>query len=81
MSCVHACVLSHSSRVPFFATLWTVASQGPLTMGFSRHTGVGSYALLQGIFPIQGSNPQSLKSPGLAGGFFTSSATWEAPQE
>ena len=30
MSCVHACVLSHSSRVPFFATLWTVAHQAPL---------------------------------------------------
>ena len=32
---------------------------------------------LQGIFPIQGSNP-SFMSPALAGGFFTSSATWEA---
>ena len=30
-------------------------------------------ALLQGIFPTQGS-----KSPALAGGFFTTSATWEA---
>ena len=31
-----ACVLSHSSRVRLFATLWTVARQGPLSMGFSR---------------------------------------------
>ena len=46
-----------------------------------KNTGVGSHALLQGIFPIQSSNPQSLKSPALAGGLFTSSATWEALQE
>ena len=43
-----------------------------------KNTGVGCHALLQGIFPTQGSNLQ-LMSPALAGGFFTSSATWEAP--
>ena len=37
-------------------------------------TGMGSYAILQGIFPTQG----SLLSPALVGGFFTASATWEA---
>ena len=31
-----ACVLSRSSCVQLFATLWTVARQGPLSMGFSR---------------------------------------------
>ena len=31
-----ACVLSHFSRVRLFATLWTVACQSPLSMGFSR---------------------------------------------
>ena len=30
------CVLSHVSRVRLCATLWTVASQAPLYMGFSR---------------------------------------------
>ena len=30
------CVLSHFSRVQLFATLWTVAHQTPLSMGFSR---------------------------------------------
>ena len=36
------------------ATWWT---QAPLSMGFSRQdTGVGCHFLLQGIFPIQGSN-------------------------
>ena len=33
---VHACVLSHSSRVQVFPTPWTVAQQAPLSMGFSR---------------------------------------------
>ena len=53
--CVH--VLSHFSCVRLFVTPWTVASQAPLSMGFSRQeTGVGCHALLQGIFPTQGSN-------------------------
>ena len=34
--------------------------------------------LLQGTFPAQGWNLY-LMSPALAGGFFTASATWEAP--
>ena len=32
----YACVLSHFSHVQLFATLWTVACQAPLPMGFSR---------------------------------------------
>ena len=34
----HACdyMLSHFSRVQLLATLWTVAGQDPLSMGFSR---------------------------------------------
>ena len=44
------------------------------------NTGGGCHALLQGIFLTQGWNePESLTSPALAGGFFTPSATWEAP--
>ena len=38
----------------------------------------GCLAHLQGIFPTQGSNPHPL-CLALAGGFFTTSATWEAP--
>ena len=30
------CLLSHFSRVQLYATLWTVACQAPLCMGFSR---------------------------------------------
>ena len=33
---VSACVLSRFSRGRLFATLWTVARQAPLSMGFSR---------------------------------------------
>ena len=39
-------------------TLWTVARQPPLPMDSpGKRTGVGCQCLLQGIFPIQGSNP------------------------
>ena len=31
-----SCVLSHFSRVRLFVTLWTVAHEAPLSMGFSR---------------------------------------------
>ena len=41
-----------------------------------KNTGVGCHFLLQGIFLTQGLNP-SLASPALAGGFFTTSDTWE----
>ena len=34
--CVLACVLRRFSHVRFFETLWTVACQDPLSMGFSR---------------------------------------------
>ena len=30
------CVLRHFSRVQLFVTLWTIAHQAPLSMGFSR---------------------------------------------
>ena len=50
-------VLNHFSRVRLFATLWTVARQAPLSMGFSRQeTGLGCHTLLQGIFLTQGLN-------------------------
>ena len=45
--------------------------------GVSRQE-CGRHALLQGTFPAQGSNPHLLLSPALAGGFFTTSTTWEA---
>ena len=59
-------------------TLWTVACQPPLSMGFSRQeywSGLPSPP--PGGLPDLGVEPMSLMSPALAGGFFTISATWE----
>ena len=45
------------SPVWLFMTPWTVAYQAPPSMGFSRQdTAVGCHFLLQGYFPVQGSN-------------------------
>ena len=71
-----ACVLSCFSHVRLFVTLWTVASQAPLPMGFPRQeywSGLPRPSL--GGLPHSGIEPAS---PALAGGCFTTSATWEA---
>ena len=66
--CMHACVLSH---VQLFVTLWTVACQVPLSMGFSRQEyQSGLQSLLQGGLPDPGIEPISPATPRLAGGFF-----------
>ena len=45
------------SPVQLLETLWTVAHQAPVSLGFSsKTTGVGCHALLQGTFQIQGSD-------------------------
>ena len=55
---VHTCMISHFSSVWLFVTLWIVAHQAPLSMGFfSKNTGMGYHALLQGILLTQGLNP------------------------
>ena len=47
---------------PILCNPWTVAWQAPLSMGFSRQEyWSGLHALLQGIFPTQGSNPGFLR--------------------
>ena len=57
----YCAVLSCFSRVQLLATLWTVAHQAPLSMGFSgKNTGVGCHFLLRGIFSTQGLNPRLL---------------------
>ena len=43
-------MLNGFSHVRLFATLWTIACQAPLSMGFSKQKyGVGCHALLQGL--------------------------------
>ena len=62
-------------------TLWTAAHQAPLYIGFSsKNTEGGCHALLQGGLPDPGVEPEFLGSPVLAGGFFTTGVTWEAPE-
>ena len=52
------CMLCHFSRVQLFVTLWSVAHQASLPMGFSRQEHwSGLPTLLQGVFPTQRSNP------------------------
>ena len=76
---VPVCVLSHFSPVQLGAPLWTVAHQTPLPMGFSRwEHWSGSPCLLPEDLPDPGNEPTSLTSPALSGGFFITSATWEA---
>ena len=73
-------VLSYFSHVWLFVTPWTVVLQAPLSMGFSRQEYWSGL-----LFPSSGDllNPGielvCLMSPALAGRFFTTSATWEAP--
>ena len=64
------CMLRCFSHVRLCAILWTIASQAPLSMGFSRQEYWSG-------FPTQGLNPHLFTSPALAGRFFTTSATWE----
>ena len=74
-----ACVLSHFSCLWLFVTLWTIVCQVPLSMGFFRQENwSGLPCPSPGDLPDPGIKPTSLKSPSLAGEFFTTSATWEA---
>ena len=72
-------MLSYFNHVGLFATLWTLAHQAPLSMGFSRQEyWSGLQCLSPGDLPNPGIEPMFLMSPALAGRFFTTSATWDA---
>ena len=69
------CRLSHVWR---FVTLWTVAHQAPLSMGFSRQEYCHGFSCPPpGYLPDPVIEPATLASPALAGRFFTTSDTWE----
>ena len=74
-----ASVLSCFNCVQLCVTLWTVAHQGPLLMGFSRQE---YWSWLPcpppGDLPYTGTEPLSQTSPALTGGCSTTSATGEA---
>ena len=67
---------SRFSHVQFFATLWTVARQTLLSMGFSKQEYWSGLPFPNpGDFPNLRMEPTSLASAALAGRFFTTSAT------
>ena len=73
-------MLNRFSHVRFWVTLWTVACQAPLSMRFSRQEHwSGLLFPSPGDLPDPGTKPMSLMSPALAGRFFTTRTTWEAP--
>ena len=64
-----ACMFTH---LQLSVTLWTIAHQAPLSMGFSRQEfWSGLPFLTPGDLPDPGIEPKSAESPALAGRFFT----------
>ena len=75
----HTCVLSRFSSVQLFVTPWTVPHQPPLSTGFFwQEYWSGLPCPPPGDLPNLGTEPLCLRSPALAAGFFTASATWKA---
>ena len=64
---------------PTLCNPWTVAHQAPLSVGFSRQEYWSGLPCPppRGL-PDPGIQPRCLVPPALAGGFFTTSTTWEA---
>ena len=74
--CKPSCVLSRFSRVQLFVTLWTVAHQAPLSMGFSRQECWSTLSCPPpGDLPNPGIESASFMSPAFANEFFTTSTT------
>ena len=75
-------MLCRFSRVRLCTTLWTVAHQAPLSMGFSNPEYWSELPCPSpGDLPDPSIEPASLKSSALADGFFTTSATWEGASD
>ena len=69
-------VSSHFSHAQLFLTLWTIACQAPLSMGFFRQEYWSELPFPSpGDLSDPGIEPVSLLSPALAVRFFTTSAT------
>ena len=76
---LNVCVLSRFSHAQHFATLWIVAHQAPLSVGFSRQEyWTGLLCPPPGDLSNPRTEPLSLMSSTLLGVFFASTATWEA---
>ena len=70
-------MLNRFSHVQVFVTLWSVAHQAPLSMGFSRQEYWSGWLFPPppGDLPDPGIEPLSLTSPAVAGGVSNTSAT------
>ena len=77
------CVAKLLQSYPALCDPMDYSPPGSSVLGISpgKDTGVGCHALLQGICPTQELNLQSPVSSALTVGFFTTSATWEAPSK
>ena len=66
------------SYVRLFVTVWIVAHQAPLSMGFPRQEYWSGLPFpTPGDLPDPGIETASLTSPAWMGRLFTTSATWE----
>ena len=76
----YVCAKSLQLCPTLFETLGTVACQAPLSMESLQARILEWVACPPPVdIPNTGIEPTSLKSPALAGRFFTTHATWEAP--
>ena len=74
-------MLSHFSHVRLCTTLWAVACQALWSMGILQAKILEWVTMPSSRGPLHpGIEPMSLSYPTLAGGFFTTCATWEAQQ-
>ena len=71
--------LCHFIQVQIFVTIWTLACQAPVYMGFSRQEyWSGLPCPPPGNLPDPSIELRSPMSSALAGGLFTTSSSWEA---
>ena len=78
--CVHAFMLNHFSYVQLIETLWAVACQILLSMGFSRQEYWSGLPWSSAVdLPHLAIKLVSFTSPELARGFFTTCIMVEAP--
>ena len=71
-------MLSHFSCFWLFVTPWTVTLQAPVHGILQARILEWPAIAFSRDLPHPGTEPASLTSPALAGGFFTTSASWEA---
>ena len=75
-------MVSCFSHVQFFATLWTVARQASVSVGFPRQEYWSELSFpLPGHLLIPGIKAAALMSPAFEGGFFITITTWKSEEE